>query len=152
MSLSSWTSLFFLYSFNEAHHTSEFEFIQRRSIFSFLSVFSARHDFGIWVSSISQIMFLVFQRTAGNSLWYLHPSTKKWSLNSFCNMKIHHVLAFFSLSTNHGRRVCLSAADAYMANREWGFLMLMSACTNREGWRETLLFPPFCILLRSANG
>ena len=24
-----------------------------------------------------------------------------------------------------------------MVNREWGFLMPMSACTNREGWRET---------------
>ena len=41
--------------------------------FSFLSAFSARHDFGIWVSSTSQIMFLIFQRTKGNCLCVLIP-------------------------------------------------------------------------------
>ena len=90
MSLSSWTSLFFGYSFNEAHHTSECEFIQRR-IFSFLSVFSAWHDIGIWVSSISQIMCL-------------HSPTKKRSL------KNHHMLAFWRFIPHYQSwsQVCFS--------------------------------------------
>ena len=63
--------------------------------FSYLSVFSARQDFGIWVSSISQITFLVFQWTKGNCLFVfiflrtngnslcLHPSTNKRQLPKY---------------------------------------------------------------------
>ena len=51
-------------------------------VFSFLSVFSAQYDFGIWVSSISHIM-------------WLHSPTKKWQLFSFRSLKNYHVLAFW---------------------------------------------------------
>ena len=46
----------------------------------------------------------------------------------------------------------LLSVDAYMAYREWGFLMPMSACTNREGWRETasLSTANSCLLVHSA--
>ena len=49
----------------------------KENFFSFLSWFSARHYFGIWVSFISQIMFLVFQRT-NELIMRLHPLTTTW--------------------------------------------------------------------------
>ena len=44
-------------------------------------------------------------------------------------------------------RVCFSA-DTYMANREWGPPMPISACNDREGWRRDGLspLPLFCLL------
>ena len=81
--------------------------------FSFLLVFSAQHDIGIWASSVSQIMCL-------------HSLTKKRQLVSFRSLKIYHVLAFWRLflCTNPGRCPPLSD-DAYVANREWDSLMTM---------------------------
>ena len=94
MSVSSWTSLFFGYSFNEAHHTLECWSIQR-ICFSFLS---------IWVSFISQITCLDSPTKKRQLIMCLHPLTTKWQLTSVCSLKIHHVLAFFCrffLSINH---------------------------------------------------
>ena len=113
MFLFSWTSLFFGYSFNEAYHTSEFE---KENVFSFLSWLSARPYFGIWVSFISQILFLVFQRTKaivtrwpdlcvfilwwlhGNSM-RLHPEMNERQLTYFRSLKNYHVLTFLAVST-----------------------------------------------------
>ena len=51
------------------------------------------------------------------------------------------------LRANHGRRSA-SLRWRYMANREWGFLIPMSPCANREGWRETAFpLPLFWLLL-----
>ena len=63
---------------------------------SFLSGFSARHCFGIWVSFISQITCL-------------HSPANKSQLTSLRNLKIHYVFfcflgGGFFLSANHGHR------------------------------------------------
>ena len=138
MSLSLRTSLFFGYLFNETHHTSNFEFIQRR-IFSFSQCSLCGLTFGIWVSSISQIMFLVFQRTTDNSLCVFILRRIKRQLLRLRSLKIQHVLAFWLFLPRYQSwsQDFLSTADPYIANREWGFPMPMSACINREGWRET---------------
>ena len=56
--------------------------------FSFLSVFSVQHDFGIWVSSVSQIMCL------------LSPTNKR-QLVSFRSLKNDYVLAFWRFIPSH---------------------------------------------------
>ena len=62
MSLSSWTSLFFEYSFIEAHHASEFE---KFFLFSQCSLCGMTLEFGFL--SYPKLC-LLFQRTRGNSL------------------------------------------------------------------------------------
>ena len=64
-----------------------------KEAFSFLSVFSARHNLGIWVSSVSQIMCL-------------HCPMNKRQLGIFRWLKNYHVLAFWRIFLNihHGRR------------------------------------------------
>ena len=52
----------------------------KEKLFSFLLVFPVRHYFGIWVSSVSQIMCL-------------HSPTKKRQLVSFRSLKNYHVFA-----------------------------------------------------------
>ena len=96
----------------------------KREAFSFLSVFSARHYFGIWVFSISQIMCL-------------HTPTKKRLLVIFRSLKNVHVLAFWRLflRINPGRYPPLTT-DAYVANRKWGFLMPMLPCANIGGLKR----------------
>ena len=110
----------------------------KEKLFSFLLVFPTRHYFGIWVSSVSQIMCL-------------HSPTKKRQV-SFRSLKNYHVLAFWRLSSALIMVAGLSlSADAYMANREWGFLMPMSPCANREDWRETA-FPLVLFLITTIVG
>ena len=136
MSLSSWTSLFFGSSFNEVYHISECWPIQRRSLF-FSSQCSLRGmTFEIWVSFVSQIMFS-FSASKRQLLMCLHPWANKWQLTSFHSWKIHHVLAFghFLPQYQSWSHVCLSAADACMANREWGYHRSMSPCNN-SGWKR----------------
>ena len=70
-------------SFNEAHRPLNGNSF-RGEAFYFLSGFTAQHDFGIWVSSVSQIMCL-------------RPPTNKRLLVSFCSLKNDHVLAFGGL-------------------------------------------------------
>ena len=135
MFLSSWTSLFFGYLFNEAHHTSEFEFIQRRSFFFSLIVLCTAWLWNLDFLHIPNYV-LSFSTNKRQLLMCLHPSMSKWQLFSFCSLKIYHVLAFWQFLPQYQSwsQVCLSAADAYMA--------------NREGWRETALpLPLFCLLL-----
>ena len=69
----------------------------KEKLFSFISVFSAWHDFGIWVSSISQTMCL-------------HSSTNKRQLPSFRSLKSYHALAFgrFLPRYQSWSQVCLS--------------------------------------------
>ena len=74
-----------------------------------------RHYFGIWVSFIFQIMFLVFQRTKGNSLcililWRLHGNSlcifTRWWMNAtdlfpwFEKLCVNFFLQFFSSVPN----------------------------------------------------
>ena len=68
-------------SFNEAHMPRIANLFSGEA-FTFLSVFSGWHDFGIWVSSVSQIMCL-------------RSSTNKQQLVSFRSLKNNHVLAFW---------------------------------------------------------
>ena len=60
-------------------------------------MFSVWHDFGIWVSSVSQIMCL-------------HFPTNKGQLVSFRSLKNYHVLAFWLIIPPHQSwsQVCLS--------------------------------------------
>ena len=62
----------------------------------------------------------------------------KRQLLGFRSLKIYHVLTFLAVFPQYQSwsQVCFSS-DAYMAIREWGSPMPMSAGTNREGWRET---------------
>ena len=94
--------------------------------FSFLSVFFALHDFGIWVSSVSQIMRLHF------------PMNKR-QLPSFRSLKNDHVLAFWWFIPLHQSWSLSLSADAYMANREWDSLMTMSPSANIGGLKRDSL-------------
>ena len=66
-----------------------------------------------------------------------HPSMNKRQLLSFHSLKNYPLLAFWQFIPQYQLwlQVCLSA-NTHMANREWGFLIPVSAWTNREGWRE----------------
>ena len=55
---------------------------------------------------------------------YLHFPTNKGQLPSFRSLKNDHVLAFWRFIPLH--QSWSLSTDAYMANREWGFLMAMS--------------------------
>ena len=115
MFLYSWTSLFFWYSFNEAHLTSECKFIQRRSFFLFSQcspVFPAWHYFWNWVSCVSQIMCL-------------YSPTKKRQFVSFRSLKNYHVLAFwhFIPSYKSWSQVCLSPLTHTWLIERGGVLM-----------------------------
>ena len=63
--------------------------------FSFLSVFSAWHDF--WNLGFFRIpnYVLSFSINKRQLLMCLHPSTNKWQLFSFRSLKNYHVLAFW---------------------------------------------------------
>ena len=94
MSLSWWTSLFFGYSFNEAYHTSECWFIQRRSFF-FSSQCSLRGmilEFGFVPYPKLCLYFSTNQKTTA---YVSHPSTNKRQLLSFHSLKNYHMLAFW---------------------------------------------------------
>ena len=136
----------------------------KEKLFSFLSGFSAQHYFGIWVFSISQIMFLVFQWTKATPM-RLHPLRNKrkhimcphplWLPgNSLCvftrwwingNYLVSVVWKFttcwFFFFCNFflklWSQVCLSA-DIYIANKEWGSPMPILPCNNREDERDSL--------------
>ena len=99
---------------------------------SFLSGFSARHYFGIWVSFIFQITCLHSPMKKRQIIMCLHSLMNKWQLTSFRSLKIHHVLAFLPFLTPYQSwsQICLSA-DAYMANREWSSHMPISSCNDR---------------------
>ena len=98
-----WTSLFFGYLSNEAYHTLECRVHSEGKLLLF-SAFSAWHYFGIWISFISQIMFLVFQQTKATpcvssffddhmaTLMCLHLVMNEGQLTYLCSLKIHHVL------------------------------------------------------------
>ena len=149
MSLSSWTRLFFGYSFNETHQTSESEFIQKRSFFFSLSVLSAAW---LWNLGFFRIPNYVLSCSTNKKqlLMCLHSSTNKRQLlmcltlrriNGNCLVSVVWRftpcwLFFYPLVSIMITGLLLSA-DAYMAYREWDFLLPMSACTNREAWRET---------------
>ena len=68
--------------------------------------------------------FTLWQRNGNCSVSVVWKITTCWLFGSYPSVPI--MVAGLPLS-----------ADSYMAYREWGFLMPMSACTNREGWRET---------------
>ena len=108
--------------------------------FPFLSVFTVQHDFGIWVSSVSQIMCL-------------YSPTKKWQLVSFRSFKILPRVGFFGVYSSALIMVTglPLSTDTYMANRKWSFLMPMSPCANREGWKETA-FPLVLFLITTRVG
>ena len=112
-------------SFNEAHRpqsTNSF----RGEVFSLLSVFSVRHDFRIWVSSVTQIMCL--------------PSpTNKRRLASFEKWPRVGFLAVYS-SAPIMVAVCFSLLTHTWLIWKWDSLMNMSPRANREGWRE-VAFP-----------
>ena len=94
--------------------------------FYFLSVFSVRHDFGIWVSLVSQIMCL-------------HSLTNKRQLVCFRSLKIYHVLAFWPFIPPHQSwsQVCLSPLT-HTWLIEIGILSwLCHLVLIWEGWRET---------------
>ena len=130
--------------------------------FSFLSVFSAQHDFGICVSSISEIMFLVFQRTKGNPLYVfilrrINSNSLRvftlWRINGNCLISVVWkfttcwLFGCFFLNTNHGRR----SASPLMHTWLIGSGVLPCPChlvLNREGWRKTTHpLPLLCLLL-----
>ena len=140
MSLSSWTSLFFGFSFNEAHHTSEFEFIQRRSFLLFSQ--SSLHGITLEFGSLSYTkLCLHFSMNKRQLIMCLHPSMNKRQLLCFCSLKNYLVLVFWRFIPQYQSwlQVCFSA-EAYMANREWGSPMPISACTKkRVGERDTSL-------------
>ena len=119
--------------------------------FYFPSWFSAPHYFEIWVSFISHIMFLVFQRTKGNSwcvfiLWGIHGNSlfviTRWRMNgnNLFSVVWKFTTGWFFRWVLHRyqswSKVCFSA-DIYMANREWGSPTPISHCNDREGRRET---------------
>ena len=62
----------------------------------------------------------------------LDPLTNGRQLPSFRSLKNYHVLAFWLILPQYQSwlPICFSA-DVYMANREWDFLIPMSACTKR---------------------
>ena len=132
MSLSSWTSLFFGYLFNEAQHPSEFEFIQRKSFFFSLSVLCAAW---LWNSGFFHIPNYVLSFCSTQKAT---ASTNKRQLPSFHSLKNYHVLAFWWFIPQYQwwLRVFFSPL-MHTLLIEWGFLMPMSGCTNRDGWRET---------------
>ena len=78
-------------------------------IILFLSVFSAQDDFGIWVSSTSQIMWLHSPTKKRQMLMCLKPSTNKQQLFSFRSLKNYHVLAFWPFIPQYqsSSQVCL---------------------------------------------
>ena len=92
--------------------------------FSFLSVFSVWHYFGIWFLPYPKLFVFTFLRTKGNCLvsviWKI---TTCWFFG-----------ALF-LCTNHGHCLPLTA-DAYMANREWDSLMTMAPNTYMWGLKR----------------
>ena len=118
MFLFSWTTLFFGYSFNEAYHTSEFEFIQRRRFFFSLMVLCAALFWNLGFFHIPNYV-LGFSTNKRQLLMRLHPLTTTWQLfmrlypvmndqqlTYFRSLKNYHVLVSgdFSLNTNRGRR------------------------------------------------
>ena len=114
-------------SFNEAHQTSECEFIQRRSFFFSLSVLCTAWLWNMCFFRIPNYVFAL-QRTNGNKLVFI-----VWK------MIMCWLFGGLFLRTNHGHCLPLSA-DAYMVNREWDSLMTMSPSVDKEGWRE-MAFP-----------
>ena len=133
---------FFLgYSFNEAYHTSECRAHSEYKLLLFYA-FSARHYFGSCVYFISQIMFLVFERIeatpCASSSFDNHMATNLFSVV----WKFTTCWFFWRALPRYQiwSRVCFSA-DTYMANREWGPPMPISASNDREGWRRDGLSP-----------
>ena len=138
MSLSSWRSLFRGYSFNEVHHSPEFEFIQRRSIFFSLSVLCVT-----WLRILGFIHIpnyvLSFSMNKRQLLICLHPATNKWQLPNFRCLKNYHLLAFWRFIPQYQSwsQACLSPPTHTWPIEDGGFLIPMLSCTNRKGWRET---------------
>ena len=146
-----WTSLFFGYSFNEAHNTSECWFIQKIRFYFSLSIHCMAWLWNLGFFHVSNSVLSFFSMNKRQLLMYLHPSMNKlqlimclhplmnkWQLTSFHSLKIHHVLAFrwFLPHNQSWSKVCFSA-EAYMANRDRGSPMPISACNKeRVGDRE----------------
>ena len=105
--------------------------------FPFLSWSSARHYFGIWVSFICQIMFLVFQWTKGNSFdmaTNLSPSFEKLP---------------------RGRRSASPLTHIWLIGSEILPCPYHLVIIERVKERRPLPPPPFCnscLLLLSADG
>ena len=143
------------------------------------SAFSARRYFGIWISFIFQIIFLVFQRTKatpyasssceewtatilciftqqwlnGAYLICLHSVMNEQRLSYFRRLKNHHVLDFllpFLSQYQSWSQICLSV-DTYMANRVWCTPMLISPWNDRGWERDSFSHGQFSLLLSSVD-
>ena len=132
MSLSSWTTLYFGFSFNEAYHTSEFEFIQMKIVFSF--------SHGSLHGNILEFRFLSYPKLCSwfstkkrQLLMCFHPFTTSWQLfmcllpvmneqqpTHFRSLKSYQLLTFggFSLNTNRGRKSASPLTHAWLIGSE----------------------------------
>ena len=131
MFLFSWTSLFFGYSFNEAYHTPEC-WVHPDDKLLLFSAYSAWHYFGIWVSFISQIIFLVFQWTKAtpcvSSFFDNHMATLMhlhlWWMNGywliFCSLKFPCWFFWRALPQYQSWSKACLPGNTHKANREWG--------------------------------
>ena len=97
---------FFGYSFNEAHHASKFEFIKRRSFFSFsLSILCVAWFWNLGFFHIPDYA-LSFSTNKGNFLCVFTLGWINGNYSVFVVWKITTCWVFgcFFLSTNHDRR------------------------------------------------
>ena len=141
MFLSSWTSLSFGYSFNETYHVSECWCIQKIS-FSFLSGFSARHYFGIWVSSYPKLCSWFFDEQR-QFLMRLHHSRNKRQLTYLPlseNSPRADFLGGLFLGTKYGRRPASPPTHTWLIESEALPRLHHPAMIERVGERDSLSF------------
>ena len=137
MFLSSWTSLFFEYSFNETYHVLECWFIQKISSFFSLRVLCAALFWNLGFF-ISQIVFLIFRWTKATPYVSSSLTYFPWFENSLC-------VDFFGglfLSIKYGRGFASPLMHTWLIESEvlpcLSHLVIIS-CNS-------------CLLLSSADG
>ena len=102
-------------------------------------------------------MFLIFQRTKGNSLCVFTTLTTTWQLTYFRSLKNYYVLTFgsFSLNTNRCSRSASQLTHTWLIGCEvfpWPYHLVIIEQVKK---RQPLPPLPFCnswLLLSSADG
>ena len=123
---------------------------------SFLSGFSARHYFGIWVSFHIQITCLHTPTKKRQLIMCIHPLINKWQLINLRSLKIHKVLALggcFFLSTTHGRRFASPPTHTRLIESEvLPYHLIIIESVEQRRPPPLPLFCNSCLLLSFADG